>query len=147
MEKVGMIDKINRFFAWVVSVNYYAYLVVGVFVGLAFHFSGWQTSTADHLSFLKYICTPIVMYSLVQNLFCQIFYQEKYDEFPFQKIDHNMHIGIPRTDEIFYSVINQKDLNRVRKFSGYTYAVSKPLIFINFGMFIVSMFFVMNNRT
>lgn len=142
-----MIDKINRFLARVVSVNYYIYLAVGLVIGFALHFFGWQKLTADHLGFLKNIGIPIVIYSLVLRLFCQIFYQEKYDEFPFQKIDHNMHIGIPRTDEIFYSVINQKDLNRVRKFSGYAYAVSKPLIFINFGMFIVSMFFVMNNRT
>jgi len=75
-----------------------------------------------------------------------IFYQEKYDEFPFRQIDHNMHIGIPRTDHIFYSVVNETNLNRIRKSSGYVYAVSKPLIFINYGMIIVSLLFVMNSR-
>ncbi len=141
-----MIDKINRFFAWVVSVNYYVYLVFGILIGLTLYFLGWQTSTTDHLSFLKNVGIPVVVYSLLQRLFCQIFYQEKYDEFPFWKIDHNMHIGIPRADDAFYSVITEKNLNRIRKFSGYVYAVSKPLIFINFGIVVVSLLFVMNGR-
>lgn len=142
-----MIDKINRFLARVVSVNYYIYLAVGLVIGFALHFFGWQKLTADHLGFLKNIGIPIVIYSLVQRLFCQIFYQEKYDEFPFRKIDHNLHIGIPRSDGVFYSAITEKNLNRIRKFSGYTYASSKPLVFIVYGMIIASLLFVMNSRT
>lgn len=146
MEDGCLIDKINRFLALVVKVNFYIYLVAGLIIGLAIHVLGWQTSPIDHLVFLKNIGIPIVLYSLIIRLFCMIFYQEKYDEFPFRKISHSRHIGIPRTDDIFYSVVNETNLNRIRKFSGYVYAVSKPLIFINYGMIIVSLLFVMNSR-
>lgn len=141
-----MIDKINKFLALIVSVNYYIYLVLGLLLGIALYFLGLQTSTADHLNFLKYIGISIVMFSLIVRMFCMVFYQKKYDEFPFRQINHRRHIGIPRTDDIFYSVISEVSLNRIRKVSGYIYAVSKPLIFINFGIVIVSLLFVMNSR-
>ena len=141
-----MKDKINKFFGWVVSVNYYFYLIAGVAIGLSLHFSGLQISSDAQLIFLKNFGIPVVMYSLVVRLFCQIFYQEKYDEFPFRKIDHNMHIGIPRKDEIFYYLISESNLSSIRKFFGYLYAVSKPLVFVIYGMIIVSLLFVINNK-
>ncbi|HSH71858.1 MAG TPA: hypothetical protein VK974_02255 [Methylophilaceae bacterium] len=140
-----MKNYLNNISSTLVKVNYYSYFAIGIILTVAFQFLIGQ-SLASEIWFLVDIAPAIIFSSLLIRFFCQIFYQEKYEDFDFRKVHHNMHIGIPRKDFIFHSVISKNDLNKTRVIAGYIYAFSKPVIFIMLGVSITTLLFVMHAR-
>lgn len=146
-----MVDKMNRFCSFLVSVHSIIYFLVGIMIGLASHFVDGTILTIQHTDFLNNISLPIFFYTLLLGLFCSIFYQEKYNNFQFRKDYFNgrrigPHLGVPSEDNAFYSVMKDASLNDIRKACGYIYAFSKPVVLIIIGLTVISLLIFLRSR-
>lgn len=123
-----LIDKINKAFATLVKLHWIWYLLTFFLIGLmVFALAPLPKMRMDFINkgFYYFLIFPCIF---LCGFFCRFFYT--YEEL--NAIAKSRRLGYPNTDNYFYTKISS-DIDRSKKFFGYTYVLTKVISWIAVG--------------